>query len=80
MTLCQIDLAKPGIISLKTTTGDTHSIKYDAKKWTVSVDLPSTEGPEYKSFKTKWSNRPVQRILFESADLTQKGKNLFIIQ
>jgi hypothetical protein len=80
MTLCQIDLAKPGIISLKTTTGDIHSIKYDAKKWTVSVDLPSTDGPEYKSFKTKWSNRPVQRILFESAELPQKGKNLFIIQ
>jgi hypothetical protein len=80
MTLCQIDLSKPGLVQLVTSTGDPHFIKYDAKKWTVSVDLPSTEGPEYKSFKTKWANRPVQRILFQATDSNLKGKNLFVIQ
>jgi hypothetical protein len=80
MTLCQIDLSKPGMVLLQTSTGDQHSIKYDSKKWTVSIDLPSTEGPEYKSFKTKWANRPVQRILFQATDTNLKGKNSFIIQ
>jgi hypothetical protein len=80
MTLCQIDLSKPGLVQLVTSTGDPHSIKYEAKKWTVTVDLPSTDGPEYKSFKTKWANRPVQRILFQATDSNLKGKNLFTIQ
>ena len=80
ITLCQIDLSKSGIIGLTTIQGDSHSIKYDPKKWTVSVDLPSTDGPEYKSFKTKWANRPVQRIVLQATEPLLKGKNLFIIQ
>jgi hypothetical protein len=80
MTLCKIDLLTPGVVQLITSTGDKHSIKYDSKQWTVSVDLPSTDGPEYKSFKTKWANGPVQRILFQAIDSQLKGKNLFVIR
>ena len=80
ITLCNIDLSKQGIVNLITNQGDSHTIKYDPKKWTVSIDLPSTDGPEYKSFKTKWNNRPVQRILFKAIDKSLKGKNQFIIQ
>lgn len=80
MTVCKVEINKPGVVQLYTSTGDSHVIKYDPKKWTVSIDLPSTEGPEYKSFKTKWANGPVQRILFKSKDSQLKGKNHFVIQ
>lgn len=80
MTLCTIDTSTPGKLGLKTSTGDAHEIQYDAKKWTVSIDLPSTEGPEYRSFKTKWANRPVQRIIFSSKDSATKGNYQFTIK
>jgi hypothetical protein len=80
ITLCTIDTSMPGKLALKTSTGDAHEIQYDAKKWTVAIDLPSTEGPEYRSFKTKWANRPVQRIIFTSKDLVSKGNYQFIIK
>jgi hypothetical protein len=80
MTLCTIDTSTPGKLGLKTSTGDAHEIQYDAKKWTVAIDLPSTEGPEYRSFKTKWANRPVQRIIFTSKDSATKGNYQFIIK
>ena len=80
MTLCTIDTSTPGKLGLKTSTGDAHEIQYDAKKWTVAIDLPSTEGPEYRSFKTKWANRPVQRIIFTSKDSAAKGNYQFIIK
>jgi hypothetical protein len=70
----------PGKLGLKTSTGDAHEIQYDAKKWTVAIDLPSTEGPEYRSFKTKWANRPVQRIIFTSKDSGNKGNYQFVIK
>ena len=80
MTLCTIDTSIPGKLGLKTSTGDAHEIQYDAKKWTVAIDLPSTEGPEYRSFKTKWANRPVQRIIFTSKDSSTKGAYQFVIK
>ena len=80
MTLCAIDTNTPGKLGLKTSTGDAHEIQYDAKKWTVAIDLPSTEGPEYRSFKTKWANRPVQRIIFTSKDSGLKGNYQFLIK
>ena len=54
-------------------------LKYDPKKWSASSDFPSTEGMEYKSFKTKWDSHPVQRILLTNKDLSQKGKHSFVI-
>ncbi len=80
ITLCTIDTSMPGKLGLKTFTGDAHEIQYDAKKWTVAIDLPSTEGPEYRSFKTKWANRPVQRIIFTSKDSGNKGNYQFVIK
>jgi hypothetical protein len=80
MTLCTIDSSTPGKLNLTTITGDKHVMTYDAKKWTMAVDLPSTDGPEYKSFKTKWANRPVQRIIFTSKEKGLQGNYQFTIQ
>ncbi len=79
MTVCDINLQADGRIRLTTPGGQAVTLRYDPKRWTASKDLPSTEGMEYRSFKTKWDNRPVQRILLASKDLKAKDKVQFFI-
>ncbi len=79
MTVCDVNLQADGRILLTTPGGQSVTLRYDPKKWTASKDLPSTEGMEYRSFKTKWDNRPVQRILLASKDLKVKDKVQFVI-
>jgi hypothetical protein len=79
MTICTIDYSVAGKIMLKTPKGQVINLQYDPKVWEVSTDLPSTEGMEYVSFKTKWDNLPVQRIILNSKNLAQKSKNSFTL-
>jgi len=79
MTICTIDYSVAGKIMLKTPKGQVINLQYDPKVWEVSTDLPSTEGMEYVSFKTKWDNLPVQRIILNSENLAQKSKNSFTL-
>ncbi len=79
MTVCDVNLQSDGRILLTTPGGQTVTLKYDSRKWIASKDLPSTEGMEYRSFKTKWDNRPVQRILLSSKDLKVKDKVQFVL-
>jgi hypothetical protein len=79
MTICTIDNSVAGKITLKTPKGQVINLQYDPKVWDVSTDLPSTEGMEYLSFKTKWDNLPVQRIILNSKNLAQKSKNSFTL-
>jgi len=79
MTICTIDNSVAGKITLKTPKGQVINLQYDPKVWEVSTDLPSTEGMEYVSFKTKWDNLPVKRIILNSKNLAQKSKNSFTL-
>lgn len=79
MTICTIDNSVSGKITLKTPKGQVINLQYDPKIWEVSTDLPSTEGMEYVSFKTKWDNLPVQRIILNNKNLAQKSKNSFTL-
>ncbi len=80
MTICEVDFSEPGKIKLMGEKNATLTLNYDQKQWTVSIERPSTEGMEYKSFKTKWNNHPVTRIILTSKVLEQKGKYLFTIR
>jgi hypothetical protein len=80
MTVCAIDFSHPGIIRLTTPSGQSFSVQYNPALWSVSTELPSTEGMEYASFKTKWDNHPVQRIILTSKVLLPKGKYKFTIE
>ncbi len=80
MTICDIDLSVSGKIILNSPKKQMLTIKYDPKSWTVSKEIPSTEGMEYESFKTKWDNRPVQRIVLTNIRLEQKAKNSFLFE
>jgi hypothetical protein len=71
MTVCEVSIPTPGKIVFKNDS-TILNLQYDPKKWTVTTDLPSTEGMEYKSFKTKWKGKPVTRVIFT---LTKLDKN-----
>ena len=79
MTVCDTDLSAPGKIIFKTPANRSVTLTYDAKRWEVSTDLPSTEGMEYSSFKTKWDNRPVKRILLTAKKPGVKDKYGFVL-
>lgn len=74
MTICEVDLSQKGKIRLNGDKNQVLVMNYDDKLWEVSTDKPSTEGMEYESFKTKWDNHPVTRIMLTSKSLAPKGK------
>ena len=79
MTICEADIKTPGKIILTTAGKKQVQVTYDAKRWSVTTDFPSTEGMEYSSFKTKWGGHPVQRIILKNSALNQKGTHRFVI-
>ncbi|MFN4146393.1 MAG: heparinase II/III family protein [Runella sp.] len=79
ITVCTVDLASAGKISIQTTNGQRFILQYDPKIWEATLEQLSTDGPEYRSFKTKWDNRPVQRIVLKNKVLNQKGKYNFVL-
>ncbi|AEE51428.1 heparinase II/III domain-containing protein [Haliscomenobacter hydrossis] len=73
MTICNVDVSEAGKIVFSDQS-QVLTLQYDAKKWTASTDLPSTEGMEYSSFKTKWDSKPVRRVLLTHKAPEAKGK------
>lgn len=73
MTICQVDTSKEGQIIF--TNDDTQLVAtYDPNLFSVSTDMPSTEGMEYDSFKTKWGKKLVTRVLLTHKKPNTKGK------
>ena len=79
MTIADVDLTKPGVIVLKGNDNTQLQLDYDSKQWIASSELTSTEGMEYKSFKTKWDGKLVTRILLTAKTLKQSGAHTFKI-
>lgn len=79
MTVCKVNIDTPGTIILEAEHSK-FGINYDPKLWKPSIDIPSTEGMEYKSFKTKWGGKPVSRIVLDLKTLKQKGKHSFVVK
>ena len=80
MTVCEVDTSVPGSVVLTTPTQKEYVLRYDPKRWSVATELPSTEGMEYSSFKTKWDNHPVQRILLTDKSLKAKDQFVFTVE
>ena len=79
MTVCQVDISEAGKIKLTTPSNQQYIIHYTPGIWSVGIEQPSTEGAEYSSFKTKWNNLPVQRIVCIKRGLATKGSHEFSI-
>jgi Heparinase II/III-like protein len=80
ITVCQVDLSTAGSIGLTTTKGQRLSVAYDPKRWTPTLEVLSTDGMEYSSFKTKWSGQPVQRIVLTDKTLAAKSQYKFVVK
>ena len=80
MTIAEVDPSVPGKLLLKGNSGNDLILKYDAKEWTITTDLPSIEGMEYSSFANKWGGKRITRIIFKRNTLSAKGENQFLIQ
>lgn len=63
MTVCDVDFSERGKIKLITPAKQIAVLNYEAKQWAVSTEKPSTEGPEYSSFATKWNGKLITRIV-----------------
>jgi hypothetical protein len=77
MTICDIDITQEGKIGFKGDNNTSLTLNYDPNIWSVSTERPSTEGAEYRSFKTKWDGHPVTRIILTNQNLKAKGKHQF---
>jgi hypothetical protein len=73
MTTCRIDTTKKGVIVLTTPNQQSYAINYNAKNVNISISNPSMEGAEYSSFKAKWNNLPIARIVLNNEQLGQKA-------
>lgn len=80
MTICDVELSKKGEIILKGNNGEQIAMNYDEKLWTISTDLPSTEGMEYTSFKTKWGGNKITRIILTNTSINKKGNHKIIFK
>lgn len=78
MTVCDVDLSEAGKIKLTTAGGQKLTLEYGAG-WTAAIELPSTEGPDYGSIKSKWNDRPVRRIVLTAVDPQAKGNLRYTI-
>jgi hypothetical protein len=76
MTVCEVDSKIPGKVVLRGTAAQLELV-YDPSIWTVTTELPSTEGMEYSSFKTKWGGKVITRIVLTRTKPVQKGKHGF---
>jgi hypothetical protein len=79
MTICSIDTTQKGVIVLTTPGKQSFQLVYNPKNTQLSISLPSTEGVEYSSFKSKWNNQPITRIVLTQQNVGQKGKWQYII-
>ncbi|TAG73874.1 MAG: hypothetical protein EAZ26_02805 [Runella slithyformis] len=80
MTISAVDISTAGKIILKTPKNQTAEIEFDPKLWEASVEIPSTDGMEYSSFKTKWDAQPASRILLTHKKVALKGKVAFTVK
>ncbi|MBU1821265.1 MAG: heparinase II/III-family protein, partial [Bacteroidetes bacterium] len=80
MTICEVDTQVPGQVVLTTPSRRAYVLRYDPKQWKVATEFPSTDGMEYNSFKTKWDNHPVQRILLTNKSLKAKDQFVFTVE
>ena len=80
MTVCAVDTTVAGKILFSDAKGNRLAMEYDAKKWTVTTEIPSFEGMEYESFDKKWGGKKITRVILNKQNLTGgKGTNTFLI-
>jgi hypothetical protein len=79
MTICDVTMEKPGIISLGLADGKKIFLKYDALQWDLQKQKIELLTPEDQKFKTSWDGRDIWRILLTWKKNDPKGKYEFYL-
>lgn len=74
MTACNVDISLPGKLTFTAPKGKVVTLSYDPNAWSAATDRPSTEGPEYSSFSSKWDNHPITRIVLTAEAPRSSGQ------
>ncbi|MGL4630813.1 MAG: heparinase II/III domain-containing protein [Leadbetterella sp.] len=77
LTVCKVDTSQAGKIIFSTPKGLSYQFVYDKKAWTVSLDYPSMEGPDFGSFAWKWDHQKIVRIHLIHKNPKPKGSYTF---
>lgn len=80
MTICEVDIRKPGIIAFKGEHGPDLILSYDASEWEVNVEIIPLIQPEDQAIKESWSGKVKQRILLQNKKLSTDGVFHYRIQ
>jgi len=80
ITVAEVDLSVPGQVRFTAEKYVRVTLAYDPAAWTVSIDQPSHEGPDYGSFERKWDGRRVQRVLLTHRQPGRAGQLRYQIQ
>ena len=77
MTVCDVDTTVAGKVLFSDAKGNKLAMDYDAKKWTVTTEIPSFEGMEYESFDKKWGGKKITRVILTRNNTKAKGDHRF---
>jgi hypothetical protein len=79
MTVCPVDLGKPGKICLVTEGHRTVCLDYDAKEWDATIEKMELTSPEDQGVRQHWDDRAIYRVLLTARKPAMKGSSEFSI-
>jgi hypothetical protein len=78
MTVCDVDISKPGKIIFTTAHGSTVLLEYD-KSWLATKEVLPFTTEEEQGLKYTWRNQPITRILLTLQKPSQSGSFRYTI-
>ncbi|HTJ14696.1 MAG TPA: TIM barrel protein [Dinghuibacter sp.] len=80
MTVCAVDLDKPGKIVFTIPGHRSVVLEYDTSAWSVSKETMETSQPDEKRIADNWSNRPIYRLLLTNRGSGTTGRFIYTIK
>lgn len=80
MTVCPVDVSKPGTVIFKVPDAPVVQLHYDPKLWTVKTEAMECKAPDERRLTDNWSRRPITRILLVYKGNAASGTHTFSIR
>lgn len=79
MTVCAVDVSRPGVVAFETTGGRRVQLSYDATSWEATVEKVEFGIPEEEGVKQHWEGKTIYRVLIKAKKLPGKGSVKWVI-
>lgn len=73
MTVCDADIATPGVIRFRLPDSSYVTLSYDAVAWKISKEKIELTTPEDKGMISSWAGKDIYRIMLQSTASNKKG-------